>query len=264
MGLRRPRRSIRGWEAAGVVEAVGENVTQLRPGDEVFGACTEAFAEYVCARDAITLKPSILTFEEAAAVPMAAMTALQGLRNTARVEPGQTVLVNGASGGVGTFAVQIAKALGAEVTAVCSTRNVEQAQSLGADRVIDYSREDFTRNGRRYDVLFDVAGSRSWRECKRALEPHGKLVIAGAPKGNRILGPLGHIVGTRVAALGSSRRIIFFITKPNKADLVVLRDLLESGKVKPAIERRYELDETADALRYIGEGHVQSKLVIAV
>ena len=263
-GFLKPKEAGLGVDFAGTVDAVGEAVTDLQPGDEVFGVRSGALAEYVCAAKAVARKPANLSLEEAAALPVAALTALQGLRDKAELKPGDRLLINGASGGVGTFAVQIAKALGAEVTAVCSTRNVEQAQSVGADRVIDYSREDFTRNGRRYDVLFDVAGSRSWRECKRALEPHGKLVIAGAPKGNRILGPLGHIVGTRVAALGSSRRVIFFITKPNKDDLAELRGLVEAGRVRPAVERTYELSETADALAYIGEGHTQGKVVIRV
>jgi NADPH:quinone reductase-like Zn-dependent oxidoreductase len=197
-------------------------------------------------------------------VPVAAITALQGLRDKGQLQPGQKVLINGASGGVGTFAVQIAKALGADVTAVCSTRNVDQARSLGADHVIDYTREDFTRSDRRYDLMLDVAGSRSWSECKRVLEPQATLVVVGAQRGSRLLGPLSHIAKVRLAALRSSRKVVFFIAKLNKPDLAVLRELLEAGKVTPAIDRRYELSESADALRYLGEGHARAKIVISV
>jgi NADPH:quinone reductase-like Zn-dependent oxidoreductase len=209
-------------------------------------------------------KPANLTFEQAAAVPVAALTALQGLRDKGRVRPGQQVLINGASGGVGTFAVQIAKALGAEVTAVCSTRNVDPVQSLGADHVIDYTREDFTRSDRRYDLIFDVAGSRSWSECRRVLNPQATLVMVGAPKGNRLMGPLSHIVTVRLAALRGSQKAVFFIAKFNKPDMAVLRELLEAGKVIPVIDRRYALSEVADAFGYLGEGHAQGKIVITV
>jgi NADPH:quinone reductase-like Zn-dependent oxidoreductase len=188
---------------------------------------------------------------------------LQGLRDHGQLQPGQEVLVNGASGGVGTFAVLIAKALGAEVTAVCSTRNVEQARALGADHVIDYTREDFTRSGRRHDVILDVAGSKSWSQCRRVLNPHATLVIVGGPK-HRFLGPLGHIAKVRLAALRGSQKAVFFIAKWNKPDMDVLCELLESGNVKPVVERRYALSEVADALRYMGEGHAQGKLVINV
>jgi NADPH:quinone reductase-like Zn-dependent oxidoreductase len=205
-----------------------------------------------------------VTFEEAAAVPVAALTALQGLRDKGQIQPGQQVLINGASGGVGTFAVQIAKALGAEVTGVCSARNVDLVRSLGADHVIDYTREDFTRSERRYDLMLDIAGSRSWSECRRVLDPLATLVMVGAPKATRLLGPLGHIVKVRLAALRSSQKVVFFIAKFNKADMVVLRELLENGKVTPVIDSRYELSEIADALRYLGEGHAQGKIVITV
>ena len=263
-GLRKPKERVLGADFAGTVEAVGKDVTHVGPGDEVFGGRHGAFAEYVAVRDGVALKPANLTFEEAAAVPVAALTALQGFRDRAHLQPGQTVLVNGASGGVGTFAVQIAKALGAEVTAVCSTRNVDQARSLGADHVVDYTREDFTRSGRRYDVLFDVAGSRSWRACKRVLEPEGILVMAGAPKGNRVIAPLGHIVATRLASVPSSQKCVFLIANLNKADLGVLRELIEAGKVTPVIDRRYELSKIADALAYMGEGHARAKIAITV
>ena len=266
MGLRKPKSTRTGVDFAGTVEAVGANVTQFQPGDEVFGGRDGAFAEYVCVREerAVVPKPTNLTFEQAAAVPVAALTALQGLRDKAQLQPGQKVLINGASGGVGTFAVQVAKALGAEVTGVCSTRNVDIVRSLGADHVVDYTKEDFTRSDQRYDVMFDVAGSRSWSACRRVLNPQATLVIVGAPKGNRLMGPLSHIVKVRLAAVRGSQKAVFFIAKFNKADMLVLRDLLEAGKVTPVIDRSYELSEIADAFRYLGEGHAQGKIVITV
>jgi NADPH:quinone reductase-like Zn-dependent oxidoreductase len=266
MGLRKPKTNRLGVDYAGTVEAVGKDVTEFRPGDEVFGGRSGAFAEYVCAREdrAIVPKPANVSFEEAAAVSIAALTALQGLRDKGQLQPGQKVLINGASGGVGTFAVQIAKALGAEVTAVCSTRNVDQARLLGADHVVDYTREDFTRSDRRYDLLLDVAGSRSWSSCRRVLSPKGRVVIVGGPKANRVLGPLGGVVKKRLGGLVSRRKVVFFIARFNKEDMLVLRKLLETGKVKPAIDRRYELSEIADALEYMGEGHCRSKIVLTV
>ncbi len=266
MGLRKPKSNRLGTDFAGQVEAVGKDVTQFRPGDEVFGGRNGAFAEYVCVREerAVVPKPANVTFEQAAAVPVAALTALQGLRDKGRIQPGQKVLINGASGGVGTFAVQIAKSFGAEVTGVCSTRNVDRVRSIGADHVIDYTREDFTRSDRRYDLMLDIAGSRSWSACRRVLNPQAILVIVGGPMNNRPIGALGHVVKTLLAGLVSSRKVVFFIAKFNKADMVVLRDLLETGKVSPVIERRYELSDIADALRYMGEGHAQGKIVITV
>ena len=263
-GVLKPKSELFGTDFAGTVEAVGKGVSDFRPGDEVFGGRTGAFAEYVNVREAVVPKPANVSFEEAAALPVAALTALQGLRDKAQLQPGQKVLVNGASGGVGTFAVQVAKALGAEVTAVCRTRNVEQAHSIGADHVVDYTREDFTRSGQRYDVLFDVAGSRSFRECKRVLAPEAIVVQAGAPKGNRILGPLRHIAAVRLASLGSSRKVVFFIAKFNRPDLKFLVELLAAGTMKSVIERRYELGETAHAMRHMGEGHAQGKILITV
>src|SRR5712691_9836569 len=266
LGLRKPKSNRLGTDFAGQVEAVGKDVTQFRPGDEVFGGRSGAFAEYVCVREdrAVVPKPANVTFEQAAAVPVAALTALQGLRDKGQIQPGQKVLINGASGGVGTFAVQIAKAFGAEVTGVCSTRNVDLARSIGADHVIDYTREDFTRSDRRYDMIFDVAGSRSWSECRRVLKPQATLVIVGAPKGGRLMGPLSHVVRVHLAALRSSRKVVWFVAKMNKPDMVVLRDLLESGKVTPVIDRGYKLSEVPDALRYLGEGHARGKVVITV
>ena len=266
MGLRMPKSNRLGTDYAGTVEAVGGNVTEFRPGDEVFGGRDGACAEYVCAHAdrAIVPKPSNVTFDEAAAVPVAAITALQGLRDKGQLQPGQKVLINGASGGVGTFAVQIAKALGAEVTGVCSTGNVDIARSIGADHVVDYTREDFTRSDERYDLMLDIAGSRSWSACRRVLSPRATLVIVGGPKTNRLLGPLGRAVRLLPAGLLSSRKVVFFIARFNKADMLVLRELLEAGKVTPVIDRRYELSEIADALRYMGEGHAQGKIVLTV
>ena len=263
-GFFKPRSPLVGSDFAGTVEAVGKDVSGIEPGDEVFGGRSGSLAEYVCARMGFARKPENTTFEEAAAVPVAALTALQGLRDHARLQAGQKVLVNGASGGVGIFAIQIAKALGAELTAVCSTRHVEQAGKLGADEVIDYTRDDFTRSGRRYDVLFDVAGNRSWRACTRALTAHGTIVLVGGPKKNPLLGPLGHIVRLKIASLLGSRRAAFFIAKFNRPDMDVLRELVESGHVRPVIERRYDFGDVPEALRYMGEGHVRSKLVVTI
>jgi len=264
MGLRKPKSERLGVDYAGMVEAIGRDVTEFRPGDEVFGGRNGAYAEYVCAREdrAIVPKPANVTFEQAAAVPVAAITALQGLRDKGQLQPGQNVLINGASGGVGTFAVQIAKALGAEVTGVCSTRNVDLVRSLGADHVVDYTHDDFTRTDRRYDLMFDIAGSRPWSEFKRVLDPRATVVLVGGPKANRLLGPLGHVVGVRLASLRGSRKVVFFIAKLNKEDMVVLRELLETGKVTPVVDRQYELSEIADAFRYMGGGHCRSKIIV--
>src|SRR3954451_551241 len=231
-GIRGPKTRSVGGDFAGTVAAVGSQVENFQPGDEVYGIANGSFAEYVCAERAVGRKPANLSFEEAAAVPVAALSALQGLRDHGQLQSGQSVLVNGASGGVGTFAIQVAKALGAEVTAVCSPRNVEQARSLGADHVIDYTREDFTRSGRRCDVILDVAGSKSWSECRRVLNPEATLVIVGG-KGSRLMGPLGHIAQMRVAALRGSQKAVFFVAKLSPTDLDFLRELLESGAVKP-------------------------------
>jgi NADPH:quinone reductase-like Zn-dependent oxidoreductase len=265
MGLRTPKQRGTGTDFAGIVEAVGKDVEGLQQGDEVFGGRAGSCAEYVCARTAVVRKPANLSFEEAAAVGVAAITALQALRDKGRVQPGQKVLINGASGGVGTFAVQLAKVLGAHVTAVCSTRNVDQARSLGADRVLDYSREDFTRLGERFDVVLDVSGTRSWRDYKRILAPEATHVIVGAPRpGARLFGPLKHVLKLRLASIGSKRTVVFFIAKLNKPDLAYLGELLESGAIRPVIEKTYTLDETAEALRYLGQGHARGKLVITL
>jgi NADPH:quinone reductase-like Zn-dependent oxidoreductase len=265
-GMRAPKSDRLGTDYAGTVEEVGAGVTEFRPGDEVFGGRSGSFAEYLVAKAdrAIVRKPANVTFEEAAAIPVAGITALQGLRDKGRLRPGQKVLINGASGGVGSFAVQIAKALGAEVTAVCSAGNVEIARAGGADRTIDYARQDFTRGDERYDLLLDVAGGRSWSECKRVLGRQATLVIVGGPKSNRLLGPLGGVIAKRLAGVLERRKVVFFIAQLNKPDLEVLRELLETGAVRPVIDRRYELAQVADALEYLGEGHSRGKVVIAV
>lgn len=263
-GLRRPKQAAVGGDLAGRIEAVGKDVEEFQPGDEVFGTSGAAWAEYAPAREVrLVPKPTNVSFEEAAAVPIAATTALQALRDHGRVQPGQKVLINGASGGVGTYAVQIAKSLGAEVTAVCSTRNVDLARSLGADRVIDYTQEDFTRIGERHDVMIDIAGSRSFREARRVLTPAAIFVLVGARfPSNKGLGPLSHMIGTRLASIGRSQTVKFFIAKITKEDLAVLRELLEAGTVRSVIDRRYELSQVPEALRYLGEGHARGKVVI--
>jgi NADPH:quinone reductase-like Zn-dependent oxidoreductase len=263
MGVRKPKSGELGGDFAGVVEAVGDGVDAFAPGDEVYGYQSGAFAEYVAASSAVERKPASLSFEEAAAVPLAGLTALQGLRDHGHLQPGQRVLGNGASGGVGTFAVQVARALGADVHAVCSTRNVAQAEELGAARVFDYTREDFTRSGVRYDVLFDNAGNRSWAAMRRALAPNGTVVLVGGPRGKRLLGPLGHIVRIKLASKLGKRTAVFFIAKPNSDDLATLRDLVEAGHVQPVIERRYELAQIAEAMREMN-GHARAKIVLTV
>lgn len=266
LGLLKPKNTRLGADFAGVVEAVGGNVKRFRAGDEVFGGRTGAFAEYVCIGEdrAVVLKPANLTFEQAAVVPTAAVTALQGLRDHGQIRPGQKVLINGASGGVGTFAVQIAKAFGAEVTGVCSTGNVDLVRSLGADHVVDYIQEDFTRSGQRYDLLLDIAGSRSWSEYKRVLTPEAILVIVGGPKTNRWIGPLSHVIKIRLASLRASQKVVFFVANFNREDFAVLKELLEAGKITPVIDRTYPLSETAGAMRYLGTGHARAKVVITV
>ena len=262
-GLLKPKSTRLGADIAGRVEAVGKNVKQFRPGDAVFGDISErgngGFAEYACAReDELALKPANLSFEEAAAVPVAALTALQGLRDEGKIQPGQKVLIQGASGGVGTFAMQIAKSFGAEVTAVCSTRNLEQARSLGADHVIDYTREDFTQSGQQYDLILAVNGYHPLSAYKRALAPRGIYVMAGGTPAQifqaMLLGPLMSIRGDKKMGGVSA--------KTSQKDLVVLKELLEAGKVVPVIDRRYPLSETAEAVRYLGTGHARGKVVI--
>ena len=266
-GLRKPKSSAMGVDVAGQVEAVGKNVTQFRPGDEVFGSRSGSLAEYVrgTSQSFLVPKPARLTFEQAAAVPMAASTALQGLRNKGQIKPGQKVLINGASGGVGTFAVQIAKAFGAHVTAVCSTRNVEQARSLGADEVIDYTKEDFTRSGRRYDLILDIAASGSLSSRRRVLEPSGILVgVGSADTRYGVMSILGGLVEAAVLSRFGKQKMPFFLAKNSKEDLMVLTELIETGKIRPVIDRTYPLRETAEAIRYLETGHARAKVVITV
>ena len=260
-GLRKPKITRPGVDVAGHVEAVGRNVTQFKPGDAVFGACKGAFAEYVCAtEDKLALKPANISFEEAASVPVAALTALQGLRDKGRIQRGHKVLVDGASGGVGTFAVQIAKSFWAEVTAVCSTRNVDTARSIGAGRVIDYTREDFTQSGQRYDLILAANAYHSIFDYKRALSPKGIYVMAG---GGGVQMLQGMFLGPFLSLIGS-KKMRFFIAKINKKDLVLLKDLLAAGKIVPVIDRRYPLSDVAEALRYLEEGHARGKVVITL
>ena len=265
-GLRKPKSTKVGADVAGVVESVGKGVTEFQPGDEVFGTSGAAWAEYAPAREVrLVRKPANVSFEEAAAVPIAALTALQALRDNGGVQSGQKVLINGASGGVGTYAVQLAKALGADVTAVCSTGNVDLVRSLGADRVVDYTKEDFTQLGERHDVMLDIAGSRSFRQFRRVLAPDAIVVIVGAKfPSNKGIGPLSHIIATRLASVGRSQTAKFFVAKITKEDLGFLAELLEAGKVRSVIDRRFELSETADAMRYLGEGHARGKVIITM
>jgi NADPH:quinone reductase-like Zn-dependent oxidoreductase len=262
--MRQPEEAVRGVDVAGHVEAVGAGVTSFGPGDEVFGGAPAAFAEYALARETgLALKPRNLSFEQAAAVGVAGRTALQGLRDKAKVKPGQRVLICGAGGGVGTFAVQIAKALGAHVTAVTSTRNLDLVRSLGPDEVIDYTQEDFTRRGERYDAVFDVAANRSVSDLRRVLKPNGTLVLAGADKRG------GVAIFTRIlGAFARSRllrqRVVFYVAKATQDDLLVLKELMEAGKVCPAVDRTYPLSEGAEAVRYLGTGQARAKVVITM
>jgi NADPH:quinone reductase-like Zn-dependent oxidoreductase len=263
-GLRRPKVRVPGTDIAGKVEAVGKDVTRFHAGDEVFGWCKGGFAEYTSAEeDKLLPKPVDLTFEQAAAVPTSALTALQALRDHGKVRPGQKVLIIGASGGVGTFAVQIAKSLGAEVTAVCSTRNVDMVRSIGADHVIDYTQEDFTQGSERYDLIFDNVGSRSLSDTRRALSPKGTLLANGAAVGGWI-GGMDRVIKAFVSSLFVRQQGRPFFAMPNKEGLASLKELIEAGKVTPVIDRTYPLSEAADAMAHVGEGHAQGKTVITV
>jgi NADPH:quinone reductase-like Zn-dependent oxidoreductase len=262
-GLRKPKNPRMGVDLAGQVQAVGSGVTQFKPGDQVFGASRGAFAEYACAKqDQLVLMPANVSFEQAAAVPIAAITALQGLRDKGGIRPGQKVLIDGASGGVGTFAIQIAKSFGAQVTAVCSTRNLDQAQQLGADHVIDYTRQDFTRNGRQYDLIMAANAYHSTFDYRRALTRSGVCVTAGgkANVGAMLLSPLLSLF----LSIFSHKRVRGFIAKLRQSDLVFLGDLLESGKIVPVIDRRYPLIQAAEAVRYLEQGHARGKVVLTV
>ena len=263
-GLLKPKVTRLGVDVAGQVEAVGRNVTQFKAGDEVFGACRGAFAEYACtAESAVVMKPDNVTFEQAGSVHVAALTALQGLRDKGRIQPGQKVLINGAAGGVGTFAVQIAKSFGAEVTGVCSTRNVDMVRSIGADRVIDYTQEDFTKTGQHYDIFFDCFANHSLSACRRVLNPKGIYIAVGGPSGSTI----GILAGWITALVWSwfvSQKFVTFMARSNKEDLTILRELMATGKVTPVIDRRYKLSEVPEAIRYLEEGHARGKVVITL
>jgi NADPH:quinone reductase-like Zn-dependent oxidoreductase len=268
-GLRKPRETRVGRDVAGVVEAIGKNVTQFKPGDEVFGVCRGALAEYACPFERVlVMKPPSVTFEQAASLPLAGLTALQGLRE-GKIQPGQKVLINGATGGVGTFAVQIAKSLGAEVTAVCSTRNVDLVRSIGADHVIDYTKEDFTKSDQRYDVIFDNVANHSFAERHRVLNPKGICVLAGmGGAGVKQSEAIGRIVGNLFVARGLSaftdQKFAQYMTKVSKQDLIMLGDLTQAGKITPVIERTYKLNDAPEALRQLDAGHARGKLVITV
>lgn len=264
-GFRAPRTPVRGLDLAGRVEEVGKNVTQLRPGDEVFGTCDGSFAEYASTKEnKLALKPANLTFEQAAAVPVSGCTALHGLRDSGELEAGQKVLIIGASGGVGTFAVQLAKAFGAEVTGVCSTAKVEMIRSIGADHVIDYTRDDFSQMGERYDLILDIAGNRSLSVLRRGLTPNGTLVIVGGEGGGPWLGGTDRQIRALFLSPFVRHRLRNFISVENKEDLLVLKELIESAKVTPVIDRTYPLGEAPEAIRYLEEGHARGKVVITV
>ena len=260
-GLLKPKNTRLGADMAGRIESAGKNVKQFQPGDEVFGMVKGSFAEYICAPEsALALKPVNTSFGEAAAIPMAAITALQGLRDVGQIQAGQKVLINGASGGVGTFAVQIAKSFGAEVTAVCSTRNLEQARSIGADHVIDYTKEDFTQNGQQYDLVFAANGYHSLTAYKRALTPKGIYIMAGGSMAQMFQSML---FGSMMSETGG-RKMTGVSAKRNQKDLVFIKQLFEAGKIKSVIDKQFSLKESAEALRYLGKGHARGKVVILV
>lgn len=274
-GFPKPRVTRPGRDVAGKVQAVGPGVTQFKPGDEVFGVCTAggwlnkcdgAFAEYACTLETgLAMKPNNMTFDQAASAPIAALTALQGLRDKGQIKQGQKVLINGAAGGVGTFAVQIAKAFGAEVTGVCSTRNVEMVRRIGADHVVDYTQTDFTKSAEKYDLIFDLVGNHSFVELRRVLVPHGIFVgagVVGAPKS--IVGMVGGLVSTIVVSFFVSQKYATFVAKANTNDLNAIRGLMASGKVIPVVDRVFDLSETAEAMRYQDQGHARGKVVIAI
>src|SRR5437764_11792827 len=268
VGLRKPKDTRLGVDYAGTVEAVGKNVTQFKPGDEVFGGGGGAFAEYVCVRQVrlVALKPANITFEQAASVDIAGVTALQAVRDKGKVQSGQKVLINGASGGVGTFAVQIAKSLGADVTGVCSTRNVDLVKSLGADHVIDYTKEDFTKSDQHYDVMLDNVGNHSLSECKGVLTPTGKYVLigGGGASDQGFLGGLGKALWAMVFSKFVNQQMGMMMADANHNDLAILADMMQSGKLEAVIDRTYKLDQVPDAIRYVEQGHARGKVVITV
>src|SRR4029077_6321324 len=278
-GLHKPKITRLGVDVAGQVEAVGRKVTHFKAGDEVFGACIRdahdsalrvwipqgAFAEYACAPEsALVMKPDNVTFEQAASTPVAAFTALQGLRDKGQIQPGQKVLINGAAGGVGTFAVQIASSFGAEVTGVCSTRNVDRVRFIGADRVIDYTQEDFTNSGQRYDLIFDCVGNHSLSACRRVLNPGGICGMVGDRSGRGMVGILTRLIVALVLSWFVSQKFVTFLARPSKDDLTIMHDLMKAGKVTPVIDKRYRLSDVPEAIRYLGGGHARGKVVITL
>lgn len=264
MGLRKPRDPRLGVDVAGRIAAVGRNVIGFKPGDDVFGTCRGAFAEYACASESdVVAKPDDVTFEQAASIPVAAVTALQGLRDKGRIRPGQRVLINGAAGGVGTFAVQVAKWLGADVTAVCSTRNVDMVRSLGADRVVDYTQENFTEGGQRYDLIFDCVGNHSLSAFRRVLNRRGiYLMVGGASE--RSFDPLPRLAQALLLSRFSSQSLFMLLARKKREDLIALRELVQGGKVTPVLDRRYGLNEVPEAIRHLEEGHARGKVVITL
>jgi NADPH:quinone reductase-like Zn-dependent oxidoreductase len=264
-GLRKPKITRLGVDVAGRVEAVGGKVTQFKPGDEVFGSCRGAFAEYACTLEsALALKPENVTHEQAAAVSVAARTALQGLRDKGHIQAGQRVLINGAAGGVGTFAVQIAKSFGAEVTGVGSTRNAEVLRSIGADQVIDYTHEDFTKSAQSYDLILDCVGNHSLLACRRVLNPKGIYLAVGGPSGRWMIGFLSRLIAAPLLSLLVSQKFSVVFAKPSKEDLNLIGDLMKSGKVTPVIDRCYSLAQVPQALRYLEAGHARGKVIITL
>ncbi|MBV8551550.1 MAG: NAD(P)-dependent alcohol dehydrogenase [Acidobacteriaceae bacterium] len=268
LGLGKPKIRRPGVDVAGEVEAIGRNVRQFKPGDEVFGTCMGAFAEYATSasvfglKSALVIKPENVTFDQAASAPVAALTALQGLRDKGRIQAGQQVLVNGAAGGVGTFAVQIAKLFGAHVTGVCSAGNVNLVRSIGADRVIDYIRNDFTQSGERYDLILDCVGNRSLSACRRVLNPQGTLVLVGAP--DRATGIVARTIGALVWSRLGTKKMLFFIARMNKEDLTTVGEFMATGKVTPVIDKRFSLSEAREAFQYMEKGHARGKVVITL
>jgi NADPH:quinone reductase-like Zn-dependent oxidoreductase len=264
-GLRRPRNSRLGADVAGEVEVAGKNIVRLKPGDAVFGTCQGSFAEYACGSESrLATKPGNVTFEQAASVGIAAMTALQALRDKGHIQPGYRVLVNGAAGGVGTFGVQIAKSFGAEVTGVCSTRNVEMVRSIGADHVVDYTREDFTKSREHYDIILDCVGNHSLSACGRVLSPKGIHVAAGGQAGRWMVGVLVSMITSRVLSWFGSRKFLSLLANVNKDDLALVGELIAAGKVTPVIDRCYGLSEVPEAIRHLEEGHARGKVVIGL
>ncbi len=264
-GLRKPRKSIPGFDLAGYVEAVGPKVTEFQPGDEVFGTCNGSCAEYVATSvKRLAPRPANLTLEQAAGIAVSGITALRGMRDAANVQPGQKVLINGASGGVGTFAVQIAKSLGAEVTGVCSTQNLDLVRSIGADHVIDYTREDFTKGGAKYDIVLDNAGSHTLAEMRRAVAPTGKLIPNSGTTGGKWLGPMGRMLRASVSAMFVRKQGAPFVAGEKREDMLALKELIEAGTITPVIDQTYPLSDTAEAMAHIAEGHARGKTLINV